>query len=299
MTGSTCTPTNRSTTAQAANGSQQPSASCQARRGSTVASMRDVGARSVPRARFQTKMSAFGRAAEANPRKPRSAHWSQRRRVVRVVSASCLMAIVLSGCSPTYAPLVRAAQYGAPARLTEGQVEVGGSVGGFGLPNVVVPHLAVGLRDWVSLEGGANFNIGGNRDSWALGFLGSRFSLAPHREQRVHFIGDLELGLGGGIGGARAGNEMASKDCMSCDGLVATDRTAWGGYGGVGAGVQIAWFSLYARTRVEASTATNVPATLWPSASLGLEFNIVKKVALTLAGGYLGYTNSADTEHGW
>ena len=50
---------------------------------------------------------------------------------------------------------------------------------------------------------------------------------------------------------------------------------------------------------MEVTTATHIPTTAWPSASVGLELNIRKVAAITLAGGYLGYTNSADTEHGW
>jgi hypothetical protein len=207
--------------------------------------------------------------------------------------------LALAGCNLYYAPPLRAVQYGAPARLEEGRVEIGTTAGGLIVPDVVSPHLGVGVRDWLALEVGGNILDDGGRQGWAMGFVGPRFSYAPHRTDRVHFIGDLELGVGAGVGGVRDSNSAVSKDCPDCDGRTGYDRIATGVYGGVGAGVQIAWFSLYARARLEESSATNVPTTLWPSASVGLEFNVRKRVALTLAGGYIGYTNARDTEHAW
>jgi len=208
--------------------------------------------------------------------------------------------LFVAGCNATYAPPIRAVQYGAPARLEQGHVEVGGDAGGFSAPTAGGPHVGVGIRDWVALEAGGNFQlVMGNVHKWAMGFVGPRFSYAPHRQEAVHFVGDLELGLGAGVGGVLDDNDAPSKDCTSCDGRAATDRIAGGGYAGIGIGEQIHWFSVFARVRVEGSTATNVPTTVWPSATAGVEFNIRKRAAITLAGGYIGYTNARDTEHGW
>lgn len=206
--------------------------------------------------------------------------------------------LVVCGCNTYFAPPIRAVQYGAPARLEEGRIEVGGTAGGFAIPDVGGPHLGVGIRDWLALEVGGNLALGYGRDSWALAYLGPRFSYAPHRAQRVHLISDLELGVGVGVGGVRDSNATPSPDCH-CDGLAGFDRIASGGYAGIGIGAQISWFSIYARTRVEASTATNVPTTVWPSASVGIEFNFRKRAALTLGGGYIGYVNSVDKIHAW
>jgi len=207
---------------------------------------------------------------------------------------------VLAGCSPTFAPPIRAFQYGAPARLEQGRVEVGGTAGGLGIPDVGGPHLAAGIRDWIAIEAGANLHLDvPDRDKWALGFLGLRLSYAPHREELVHWIADFEAGAGAGVGGYREGNDAPGKDCTDCDGLDATQRTAYGAYQGFGGGLRIHWFSIYGRLRLEESTATHVPTTLWPSASLGLEADLFRRVALGVAGGYLGYTNSRDTENGW
>jgi hypothetical protein len=151
----------------------------------------------------------------------------------------------------------------------------------------------------VALEVGGNFFIDSYRYAWAMGFIGPRFSYVPHRERRVHLISDLELGVGAGRGGTHDGNEPRSGDCTDCDGLRALDRAAGGGYAGLGIGAQISWFSIYGRARVEVSTAENVPTTTWPTLSVGSEFNLHKRAAITLAAGYIGYVNTRDQEHGW
>jgi hypothetical protein len=209
--------------------------------------------------------------------------------------------VALAGCNATYAPPIRAFQYGAPARLTEGRVEIGGTAGGLAVPNIGGPHLAIGIRDWVAIEAGGNLQLLGNaNDRWAMGFIGPRFSWAPNRKAPVHFIGDLELGVGAGVGGELNGSARpGSKECPPCDDLNWSDRIAWGGYQGIGLGLQINWFSIYGRVRFEESTATNIPTTIWPSASLGLEANILSRAAITVGGGYIGYANGNDHENGW
>jgi len=216
----------------------------------------------------------------------------------RGVRFATLTVLVLGGCNATYAPPIRGFQYGAPARLTEGRVEIGGTAGGLVVPDVGGPHVAVGLRDWVALEAGGNFLLLGG-GQWAMGFAGPRFSFAPHRYRPVHLIADLELGLGAGVGGILQGGDAPSDQCPQCDERKWTDRVAWGGYQGFGLGAQIHWFSIYMRAHLEESTATNIPTTLWPSVSVGLEANIKKRAAITIGGGYLGYTNTQDHANAW
>jgi hypothetical protein len=142
---------------------------------------------------------------------------------------------------------------------------------------------------------GGNFRLAPkNIDKWGMGFVGPRFSWAPNRRNRVHLIADLELGVGAGLGGVLHDNDAPSKNCMDCDGRPSLDRVAWGGYQGAGVGVQIGWFSIYGRGRLEESTATHVPTTLWPSLSLGVEVNLLKRAAITLAGGTIAYSNASD-----
>jgi hypothetical protein len=203
--------------------------------------------------------------------------------------------ILAAGCNPTFAPPMRAVQYGAPARLEQGRVELGGTVGGISIPNVGGPHLAVGVTDNFAIEAGGNFLY----DEWATGFVGARFSYAGDRRRRAYLIADLELGVGAGLGGERDGNQAPGSGCDFCDGRTAMERIAWGGYQGVGLGAQIRWFSIFGRFRVEESKATNVPTTLWPSFSVGMEFRVHDQVALNLGAGVMAYTNSRDNAFGF
>jgi hypothetical protein len=252
---------------------------------------------------FRTDLSAFRRKKRLTSRirDGTPVVWATSvRRLLLIALAGSLLVAAAAACNPTFAPPIRAVQYGAPARLTEGRVEIGAVAGGFAIPDVLSPHVGVGIRDWVALEVGGNFWVESSRRyMWAMGFIGPRFSYAPHRERRVHLISDLELGVGVGRGGSLYGNDGPSRECTDCDNLTALDRTAGGGYGGFGIGAQIGWLSLYGRARVEVSAADNVPTTTWPTASVGAEFNIHKRVALTLAFGYLGYMNARDVENGW
>jgi hypothetical protein len=211
-------------------------------------------------------------------------------------SLGLLVATALLGaaCNPTYAPPVRGVQYGAPARLQQGHVEIGGTAGGVVVPNVGGPHVAIGVTDWFAVEAGGNFSY----DEWSIGFVGTRFSFSGDRRRRAYLIGDLELGAGAGLGGQLDGNRD-KLDCNYCDGLKAVERIAYGGYQGAGLGVRIRWFSIFGRVRLEESRATNVPLTLWPSASVGMEFRVHDKVALGLASGVMGYSNSRDSAVGW
>jgi hypothetical protein len=218
----------------------------------------------------------------------------QKRRRMRTTIAALALLSFTAGCNPTYAPLVRAVQYGAPARLEQGRVELGGTAGGVVVPMTGGPHLAVGLTDWAAVEAGGNFFY----DEWVMGFVGTRFSFTGDRKRRAYLIGDLELGVGGGLGGQLNGNQGTTSASEPGDDLTALQRVAWGGYQGAGLGVRIRWFSIYGRVRVEESKATNIPLTLWPSASVGMEFRVNDRVALNLGTGVMGYTNSRDSAWG-
>ncbi|HZS36016.1 MAG TPA: hypothetical protein VFF06_04280 [Polyangia bacterium] len=204
--------------------------------------------------------------------------------------------LIFSGCDATYAPLIRAGAYGAPGRLDAGRVEISATTGGVFIPQVFVPHVGYGVTDWFAVEAGGNIAPG----AWYTAFAGTRFSLVPNRHEPVHFVGDLELGFGGGVGGARYSNAPQSSDsCPDCDGRTYTDRNAFGGYQGLGVGIKIYWFTLFLRARVEESVTTNVPVTIWPSAMIGFEFDVRRVVSFTLGGGFIGYHDDTDAEPGW
>jgi hypothetical protein len=212
-------------------------------------------------------------------------------RIYPMAVAALASLSLTAACNPTYAPPIRAMHYGAPARLEQGRVELGGTAGGIAIPNVGGPHVGVGVTDWFAIEAGGNFVA--TDDGWAMGFVGTRFSFSGDRRRRAYLIGDLELGAGAGLGGELDGNRD-KLNCDFCDGLKSVNRVAWGGYQGAGLGVRIRWFSIFGRVRLEESRATNVPVTLWPSGSVGMEFRPHERVALGLGAGIMGYTNSRD-----
>lgn len=216
----------------------------------------------------------------------------------------CIASLVclLLACSPTFAPLVRATHSGSPGRLEAGELELSGAAGGYALPTVGGPQIAYGLLDWLSIEAGGNLSLAENQATWMMGYLGPRLTYAPNRKALVHFVSDLELGFGMGVGGVLHGNPAPA--CLgSCaqggDGLSWSDRLAYGSYQGIGLGGRFHWFSLFVRARVEASSARGVPLTLWPSAMLGIEFDWAHRVAIGAGGGYMGYMNSVDSTNGW
>jgi hypothetical protein len=163
------------------------------------------------------------------------------------------------------------------------------------------PHLAVGVRDWVSLEAGSNLSFAGGETNWAMAWFGPRFTWAPHRDEPNFFAADLELGAGFGLGGSLRGNESPGAACdFTCpDGRHWSDRVAGGAYQGFGLGGHFHWFALYLRIRVEEAATTHVPTTFWPSAMLGMEFSLGRRAAFSLGGGFLGYFNNYENQPGW
>lgn len=209
-----------------------------------------------------------------------------------------VLACVAGGCYPTWAPPVRALEYGAPGRLEEGRLEVSLQAGGIIIPDTLNVHAGVGLTDWFALEAGANVQT-----AFKMGFGGVRFSLVPNREHWHHFVGDLELGVGGGRGGqyqsCRANQPPNDTSYGPCDGVNDNDRHAYGEYQGIGLGYKVKWFTFYTRTRLEVAWAGQIPITYWPSFTVGFEFDLKRAFAFSLSGGYIGYRNSFDREDGW
>jgi hypothetical protein len=192
-------------------------------------------------------------------------------------------------CYPVYAPPVRAVHSGAPGRIHEGEVEIGGTMAGVTTPFAGSVHVAYGVHDWVSLEGGGTFIGTPSAPLSAMGWVGPRFTL-PRRTQGPSLLLDLELGIGAGVGGERCSRDGG---CAS-DHLGWSDRVALGGYEGGAVGFGYRWFSLYLRGRMEQSVATNIPVTFWPSGLLGVGFDLGRHVSLDAGGGFMGYFNGQD-----
>jgi hypothetical protein len=203
---------------------------------------------------------------------------------------SCLLfvaGLLCTGCSPTYAPPVRAWHHGAPGRLAQGELELGAVIGGYAAPAVGGPRSAYAIRDWVAVESASNLSLG----SWVLQSTGLRFTLTRALTPRVRLSADLEVGGGIGVGGRRCHEG-------ECDGIEWSRRLAGGGYQGLGLGLHVRWFSFYVRGKVEETIARNIPLTVWPSTLLGIAFDIKHQASLDLGAGYLAYWNAVDHEHG-
>jgi hypothetical protein len=216
--------------------------------------------------------------------------------------AAALALEALSACNPVYAPPVRAVHYGAPGRVHEGEFEIGGTVAGVTTPSAGDVHLAYGLHDWVSLELGGTFvayPVPNTANYSVMAWVGPRFTL-PRKPDGSSLLLDGELGVGAGVGGELC-PAQPNGNSSSCepDHRHWNDRTALGGYQGFGLGGAYHWFSLYVRGRLEESSSTLIPVTYWPSAMLGLGFDLSRAVSLDLGGGYLGYRNSQDSYDGW
>lgn len=190
--------------------------------------------------------------------------------------------VVLAGGCVSYSPPVRTLGYGAPGRLRQGDVEVGGGVAGAGAPLGGGGWLGYGVRDWAAVEVGAQ-----GSGASAMGFLGGRFTYAPRRDHKLHGALDAEVGVGVGAGG--------EPECglwqQDCDRRRWYDRAAFGAYAGGGAGYHFSFFSLYARGRAQPSVADGLPGTLWGQAQGGLQFRIARKVDLFSSVGMAGLVN--------
>ena len=204
---------------------------------------------------------------------------------------ACTALAGLVGCAPTYAPPIRAPHAGAPARAREGDVVLGGAAAGIipgGIPQYGGPSLSYGVRDWVAVEGGADFGA----NDWTMGWAGARFTHAPRRHARIHYAGDLETALGAGWGGR-------CRDVDRCDHRPPSARRAGGALLGAGVSGHFAFFSLYGRGRLQATRADGIPPTLWGTIGPGLQFRIGDTVDLFSQVSFAGYTNRLDATYGF
>jgi hypothetical protein len=212
-----------------------------------------------------------------------------------------VVGVMLGGCAPTYAPPVRSPHYGAPGRLSEGDVEVAGGAAGFFSPTAGGGWLGYGVRDWISVEAGAD----GSELGWGMGYAGVRLTHAPRRDAKFHAAFDFETALGAGAGGSRCGNKNKDEEASSCDGNGTPDGRSWrergagGAVVGGGAGYHLGPAAGFVRGRLQLTGATNVPATLWSSVHAGLQFRIARTVDLFSSFGHSGYYNQIDHLHGW
>lgn len=150
--------------------------------------------------------------------------------------------------------------------------------------------LGVGVTDNLRIEVAGDL---GDK-AYAMGSAGLRFTQRS-ADRRAAF--DVELGGGAGLGGQRCGNNQdTTVTCAAgtSDGRRLTDRFAFGGYAGLGAGFRLSrYFELYARTRLQRSTSENIPATWWFSGLGGVDV-LLGPINLNAGIGYGHYFNSAE-----
>ncbi|MBN2496795.1 MAG: hypothetical protein JXR96_19550 [Deltaproteobacteria bacterium] len=214
--------------------------------------------------------------------------------------------LFIQGC--VYSPPIRGTHYGAPGRLKAGRLELSGASGmvisdgtnAVDEPRLFYggPGLALALNDWLQLEAGGELSqLGGSfkgkdvkvkENFWAQGYLGARFT-ARWAGRYASSAADLELGFGLGAGGRDASEENEP----GWD-----EHFTFGAYAGAGVGIDVSWFSVFVRARLQESKAYAVPATLWGSGVLGLQARMFDKVSLHAAIGLAGYRNSDEWAHG-
>ena len=196
-------------------------------------------------------------------------------------------------CNPTFAPPVRSVHDGAPGRLTNNQGDVTVALtteatGGASLSLPVAPNTHIEVSGDVS-------------PYWTMAGMGLRFT---HPTMGNGFVRDLELGLGGGVGGTLCGNHAQQPLTLNCDGSGATwdgrsaaQRAATGAYLGGGIGRRWGIFTLFGRARVQGSVATDLPVTFWWSTLGGGELRL-GPINVYLALGLAGYYDRMDNAAG-
>lgn len=215
------------------------------------------------------------------------------------------LAVVAWGCAPpTFAPPIRAAHFGGPARLAADQGAVFAAAGAgparYGSLGVTLP-----VHEHLRVEAS-----GDATEYSALGSVGVRYT---HLAGRLGMDGELGFGLG--AGGALCGNLTdTSQACatgqrapgaldsarppLRPDGRDAWDRFAFGGYAGFGFGARPwRWVEFYLRGRLQLSRATSIPTTLWGTALGGVQFKL-GPVDANLALGWSCYFNERDQING-
>ena len=186
----------------------------------------------------------------------------------------------MMGCYPTYAPPIRGLHAGMPDRVARGQLEVGGTVGGFSLPTTGGPHVGYGLSASLVIEGGANLNF--VEGHWATAWGGVRLVRSKELGREVRLVGDLELGAGLGAGGVARNDDTPW-----------TRRFAYGMYEGLGVGLRWRWLGAFLRARLDSVATSSGASTLWPSAMLGLEAR-AGHLLFSVGGGRWAYWNEVD-----
>ncbi|MFT3710565.1 MAG: hypothetical protein QM817_23315 [Archangium sp.] len=194
-----------------------------------------------------------------------------------------VLLLALTGCSPIYSPPIRGLHLGMPDRVSAGELEVGAEAAAWGqtfLPATGGAHFSYGISDLLAVEGGANLNL--VEGLWATGWTGVRFIRRRWLGNGFSVSGDLEFGLGGGVGGRDAARSPWYT------------QGAFGVYDGVGLGIRWKWLGAFARARADASVGTLAPSTLWATYMAGLEAKAFDHLVIAASAGAVSYRNQAE-----
>lgn len=214
----------------------------------------------------------------------------------KLLCVACCSVVLasLAGCNPVYSPPVQVTHYGAPGNY-ENPRKVEAVAAAHGSYDVVpTASFHYRINQGVQLELGSSVAL----EEFVMQFGGVRLTVPPLlRDRDVKLTMDTEFGLGIGVGGE---NKCSGDACAATvrDSLMWKERLAWGGYAGVGLGINIKWFDIYMRGRYQQTKATHIPTTSWFSALGGIQFTIACRVKLNFAGGVATYVNDADQETG-
>ncbi|MCR9161494.1 MAG: hypothetical protein ACE37F_29970 [Nannocystaceae bacterium] len=211
--------------------------------------------------------------------------------------AAILVAFVSLGC--TYAPPIRGSLGGAPGRLKAEETEVTVAGSYFQAPPSIAAHVGHAVDDRLGVDVNAEYM----HESSVMVSGGPRFT-GRSRHGNAELVGDLEAGLGAGVGGSLCRLEpstgLIADNVCNYDGRAWFERPAGGGYGGLGGAVYRRWFAFYARVRTQVSAARGVPVTGWFGGAMGPQFQIGRTYVHT---GYVptAYVNADERflVHGW
>jgi|GEM_PF-1409202 len=218
----------------------------------------------------------------------------------------CVMALS-AACNRVYAPPIASMHPGTPGHFSRGSGEVAAA-----FDNFLVAGLRAGVPvyDALAVELGLDASLGAiaddERDGWVIAHSGVRYTaIRPPKKERNGLVLDVEFGFGAGAGGGDQAIGIIVVDpdtgdttTVTQEGLKWNEMPAFGGYVGVGVGgILMDHLGIFFRGRWQLSAARRVPATMWHTHVLGVEW-IPGPVGWWLSGGVVGYVNDLQSNSG-
>lgn len=203
----------------------------------------------------------------------------------------CILTATALTSACVMGPPIRTGHYGAPGRMEAGMVEANAGATWSGLEISGGPMLGYGITDAVAVEAGAE----AGSSERAIGYAGVRYTPLRPEGRDFAFTLDLESGVGAGVGGSDFNcDPQVDETCVS-----GWQRTAGGGYLGIGIGGKIKWFSPWLRVRTQASVAEGIPITSLTTAGVGVQFSIARLAHIYLGTGAYVLVNQYNSFWGW